>query len=150
MTMNVALRLLTVFALAGLLGCQPKAKEITDSQRKEAANHVSEAEFALTLRDYARAEPLYTKATELCPDNAQYFVNLGAVRKQLGKTREAKSAYESALKVQQQAYARDPKNGGLVLEQVYLLAVLGRTEEARAALKKGQAVHTDDQKVRGF
>src|SRR5688572_146603 len=47
--------LLAAIAMAGATGCGAKKKEITSLERKEAANLVSEAQFALTLKE---AEPV--------------------------------------------------------------------------------------------
>ena len=64
------MKLLRLLVTAGVLllgaGCggAKKKKEITEANRKEASLNVSEAQFALSVRDYARAEPL------LAPDPA--------------------------------------------------------------------------------
>ena len=51
---------------------------ITPLERDKAANDMSEANFALTLKDWGRAEGLYAKATELCPDEGDAWVSLGS------------------------------------------------------------------------
>ena len=137
--------LLVVLAAAG---CQPR--EITALQRKQAASLESEAKFALNLKEVDRAEALYAKAAALCPDNAGYWLNLGVCRKRLNRTAEARKAYESALKVHKDAYAREPKNGHELLEQVYVLALLGLMDDAHKILEKAQADHGDDPRIRGF
>eukprot|EP01031_Cornospumella_fuschlensis_P048113 gene48113-58932_t len=85
-------------------GCKPKAADITSLQRKEAANLVSEAQFAMSIRDYARAEGLLTKATALEFDNGNYWISLGSMRVRLGQRPAAKAAYESALHAFEAAY----------------------------------------------
>ena len=77
-------RVILIFASAALLlaaGCKPKTKAITSLERKEAANLVSEARFAITLRDDARAEGLLAQAAQLCPDTGDYWLNLGMTRR---------------------------------------------------------------------
>ena len=96
--------MLAALVLSSLTGCG--RKEITVLQRKEAANLASEAQFASTLRDYARAEGLYAKAAELCPDNGEYWVVLGVTRKRLKDNSGAKKAYENAV----DAYGDVPPN----------------------------------------
>ena len=130
-------------------GCS-RHKEITSLQRKEAASLVSEAQFAVTLRDYARAEPLLAKAVALCPDTSDYFLSLGTVRRQMDNRAGAKQAYEQALDLCRDAYRRDGKNTQPLLQQIYVLALLGRMDDARDALAKAQKDHPDDATVRGI
>ena len=125
-------------------------KEVTSLQRKQAASLISEAEFALNLRDYARAEPLLAQAVELCPDTAEFWLNLGSVRRRLGNLKGAKTAYEGMLDVVRDNYRRDGKDPSPLLQQVYVLALLGRMDDARAVLDKAQKNHPDDRNVRAF
>jgi len=106
-------------------GCKPKAASITSLQRKEAANLVSEAQFAMSIRDYARAEGLLTKATALEFDNGNYWISLGSMRVRLGQRPAAKAAYESALHAFEEAYKLEPTVAQPYLQQVYALALLG-------------------------
>jgi len=145
-------KLIVLFAvtLLALGGCKPKAAEITSLQRKEAANIVSEAQFAMSLRDYARAEGLLAKATALEFDNGNYWVSLGSMRVRLGQRPAAKKAYESALGAFEAAYAQDQKLTQSYLQQVYALALLGRVDDARKLLAKVEQKHADDSSVRAF
>lgn len=140
--------------IAGLLllgaGCKPKVKEITSLQRKEAATLVSEAEFAVSLRDYARAEGLLAKASELSPDAPQYWLKLGSTRMKLGQREAAKAAYKRGLTVYEDAEGRNPKDPEPRLQQVYVLALLGRGDEARALLAKLSAKYPDNRNVRVY
>src|ERR1019366_3220942 len=68
-------------------------KEITKLEREEAANVASEADFAVTVREWSRAEGLYAKAATLCPDSGDYWVSLGIVRMRLNDHSGARSAY---------------------------------------------------------
>lgn len=142
--------LLVCAALVLGAGCGRKAKEISDLERKQAANLVSEAEFAVTLRDYARAEPLFTKAAELAPDNGEYWVNLGVVRARQGNKAAAKKAYEEALTVYRDAIKEDATDAEARLQEVYVLALLGRADDARKALEKAGKEQPADRSVRMF
>lgn len=145
----VILFLLGLGLLAG--GCSPKSKEISSLQRKEAATLVSEAEFALQLKDYARAEGLLAKAVELCPDTGKYGVDLGSVRVRLGKKDGAKAAYQVALKAyEDEAKLPETTEAGPMLRQVYVLALLGRVEDARSVLAKAQKKYPESRQVRAF
>ncbi len=145
---------LSVFLCALLtlafFGCKPKAASITSIQRKEAANLVSEAQFAMSVRDFARAETLLAKATALEFDNGNYWISLGSMRVRLGQRATAKQAYESALHAFEAAYKLKPAVAQPYLQQVYALALLGRADDARALLVKIEKKHGDDQAVRAF
>jgi tetratricopeptide (TPR) repeat protein len=120
----------TTLAIA-LAGCGKK-KEVTSLQRKAAANYISEAQFAVSVRDYARAESLYAKAAAACPDTGEYWLGLGSMRIRLGQRDQARDAYKSALKAYQEDAAAKPTEVQPVLQQVTVLLLLGRTNDARA------------------
>lgn len=132
------------------VGCKPKPMDIPAIQRKEAANLVSEAQFAITLRDFARAEPLFEKAANLCPDEGDYWVNLGVMRRRQGNTSGAKTAYERACSAYRDAFAINEKDSSPLLQEVYALALLGKAEDARKALAKAQKKMPDDRGVKLF
>ena len=139
---------LLIFAAALTTGCG--RKEITSLQRKEAASIVSEAQFAVTLRDYARAEPLLAQAVALCPDTTQYWQSLGAVRCRLGNRSGAKDAYGQMLDQARDQYKRDATQTEALLQQVYALALLGRADDARGVLVKAQKDHPEDRALGAF
>ncbi len=139
---------LLAFAAAITAGCG--RREITDLQRKEAANLASEAQFALTLRDYPRAEPLLAKATELCPDSSQYWQTLGMVRRKLGNRSGATAAYGHMLDEARAQYRRDSAATDALLQQVYALALLGRVDDARDVLAKARQAHPEDRVLGNF
>lgn len=139
---------MAVVALVLAAGCKPKV--IPELQRKQAANFVSEAQFALTLRDYARAEPLLAKATELCPDVGETWLNLGVTRRKLGDKSGAKKAFEGARAAYQDLYEQDPKQTDALLQEVYALALLGREADARKVLEKALKKDPENRALRGF
>ncbi len=142
-----------IFAGLGLLlvgGCKPKGKEVTSLQRKEAATLVSEAQFAVQLKDYARAEGLLAKAADLTPDTGRYWVDLGAMRVRLGKKDLARAAYKAGLAAYEAAAKEDPKDPQPVLQQVYVLSLLGRVDDARAVLAKALKLFPDERSVKSF
>jgi len=147
--MRRCLILLLGLAVVFSPGCARK-QEITSLQRKQAANLVSEAQFAMTLREYARAEGLYAQATALCPDTPEYLLSLGAARRRLGNRDGAKAAYEQMLDLAKDHYKHDSKDPQPLLQQVYVLALLGRMDDARAAQERAQKNHPNDPNVRAF
>lgn len=142
--------LLPVLALVALAGCGRSGPAITDLQRKQAAHLTSEAEFAINLRDFARAEPALAQAAELAPDNGIYWINLGSVRKRLGKTGAAKDAYQSALKAYEAQAKKLPTDPDPWFKQIYALALLGRVDEARSRVEKMREKFPSHRLVRVF
>lgn len=143
--------LLCLGLLAGLAGCGGKP-EVTERQRKEADHLVAEANFALTLRDWARAEGLLAKAASLVPDNGDFWTMLGSTRVRLGQKSAARDAYLKGLKAYEAeaalpAMKDDPEPW---LDQVYLLAVLGRVGDARALVEKMGRQFPNHPRVRAF
>jgi tetratricopeptide (TPR) repeat protein len=138
-------------AILLLAGCKPKPKEVSSLQRKEAASLASEAQFALSVRDLARAEASLAKAVALCPDTGNYWLELGRCRVRLGQRGPAKDAYNAAL----DAYEADATRAAnlrtpSILRRIYVLALLGRVDDARALLAKSQSQFPDDRDLRAF
>jgi tetratricopeptide (TPR) repeat protein len=130
-----------------LAACAPK---ISTLQRKEAANLVSEAQFATTMRDWKRAEELLAKATTLCPDNGEYWLNLGSIRRRLDNLAGARADYERALKAYGAAYKADPKDPQPLMQQIYVFELLGRPKDALKTLRRAQADHGTNPGVKNF
>ena len=130
------------------LGCAPR-KRVTERDRKEAAHLISEAQFALSIREWSRAEGLLTRATQLAP-SGDTWVTLGGTRLRLNNRAGAKDAYESALT----AYETEAVRQNLVSEpwikQAYVLALLRRNADSRAVLAKAAKHFPNDAKLRAF
>ena len=141
--------LVGVLVLAVGVGCGPRRKLVTDRDRKEAAFIVSEAQFALSLRDWTRAEGLLAKAVQMSPEG-DYWLSLGSTRVRLGNRGAAKEAYNAALKAYEDDAARDSTRSDSWLKQAYVLAVLGRMDDSRAVLVKAAKRFPNDSKVRSF
>lgn len=133
----------------GLAGCGPAGKVPTERERKEAAQLASEAQFAVTLKDWARAEKLFVQATALHADGA-YYLGLGAVRVRQGNRSGAKEAYETAIKSCEFDARQNPKDPEPWIRQAYILAMLGRAEEGRALLGKAEKRFSDNRRMRSF
>ena len=130
------------------LGCTQQ-KEVTDRDRKEAAYLASEAQFAVTMQEWSRAEGLLAKAVKVAP-TGDYWLSLGATRLRLNNRAGAKEAYQAALK----AYAFDSARKNTVPEpwvkQAYVLALLGRKDESQAMLAKAAKLFPKDTKIRAL
>ena len=146
-------RFLLAFCMVSgvLAGCgKPQRKQVTELQRKEAAHLESEAQFAGTLRDFARAETLLAKAVELTPDDGELWLSLGAARMRQGKRDAAKEAYRAALRVYETVAREKKDDPDPWLRQVYVLALLGRKDDSRAMLDKTAKRFPDHREVKLF
>ncbi len=135
---------------AALLAPGCRHREITKLEREQSASLVSEAQFAMTLRDWARAEGLLAQAAGLCPDSGDTWTNLGMARAHLHNAGGARSAYKSALDAYADALDHDPADGTIVVRRATVLVLLGRADDARSYLAKQAASHPDDARLRAF
>ncbi len=136
-----------ILALAA--GCGSKRKEPSEKERKEAALHASEGQFALQVKEWARAEGLFFKAAQASPEG-NYFLSLGVARLRQNKRSEAKAAYEEALRAFADDAVRAPSFSEAWLRQAFVLAALGRTDDSRAILAKAAKLFPNDGKVRAL
>jgi tetratricopeptide (TPR) repeat protein len=152
--MNSTRLTLVVFAAALLSSapaCKPKPKTISELQRKEAMHLVSEAQFAAQIREWSRAEGLLAKAVQIDPNEGAYWVSLGAMRMRQGNKSGARDAYQGTLKAYQfEAVAAPATDGEPWLKQVEVLALLGRTAEARALLDEAAKKYPQKRDIRQF
>ncbi|MDO8541730.1 MAG: hypothetical protein Q7S40_14940 [Opitutaceae bacterium] len=137
-------------AFLGSSGCGGRRKEVTELQRKEAAHLASEAQFAMNLRDWARAESVMTKVVEVCPDAGPYWVSLGSLRVRIDKRGPARDAYKSALQAYEDEAKKNPKDVEPWLQQVYVLALMGRVDDSRKLLEKMAKRFPESRDVRAF
>ena len=127
---------------SGLAACSRKT--ISSIDRKEAANVISEAQFATTVKDFARAESLAQQAATLCPDTGDYWLLLGTLQVRNGKKSDAKASYRSALDAYKDQYKDAPTNSQLLIQQAYVLVLMGRPDDARAVIDKAHDRNPDD------
>lgn len=145
----MSVRLALVLAVGVVLaGC--RAREISSIDRKEAANIISEAQFAATLKDWSRAEGLYTRAAALCPDQGETWAGLGVVRMRLHNPSGARDAYKSALEAYRDDVRRDPSDAVPVIRSASVLVILGRTDEARSLVNDAFAKNPGDRRLKNF
>ncbi len=103
---------------------------------------VSEAEFAVSVKEWPRAEGLYTSATTLCPDDPDIWVKLGVARMRLGNHSGARDAFKSGAAAYKDAIKANPANTQLVVRLAYVYVVLGRPDEARDLVAKARTPRT--------
>lgn len=146
-TRSVAVRAGLALLLGAAAGCGEPAKPVSERDRKEAAVLASEAQFALTLRDWARAEAALARAVALAPD-ADWLLALGSTRVRLGDRAGAKDAYQKALRAFEDAAAVDAKRVEPWLGQITVLALLGRTQDSQALVAKAAKRFPQDRRLK--
>jgi Flp pilus assembly protein TadD len=139
---------LAAAAMLALAGC--RAKEISKEQREQAHLDASDAEFAVTIHDLGRAEGMFAKAAELCPDEGDTWLKLGIVRMQLKNPDGARQAYKSAGAAFKDAHKANPSDSSLVIKRAYILVLLGRPDEAQSVVADAAAKAPDDRRLQGF
>jgi tetratricopeptide (TPR) repeat protein len=140
-------RLFTVVACVAVLvsaGCSKKQKEVPAALKAEAATLMSEAQFAMQIREYSRAEELTQRALKLRDDVPEYWVSLGMVRRKQDNKDGARKAYKHALEMHTDRYKADKKPEELA-QQAFVLGLLGKTDEAAKLLEKGLKEHPDSE-----
>lgn len=150
MKMPPAAAAVLVLVLFAAFGCSRKQPEVSELQRKEAAHLFSEAEFAITLRDWARAESVLSRVVQLAPDTGVYWINLGVARMRLDHRNGAREAYQKALRVFEAEAAREARDPDPWLQQIHLLALLGRADDARKLQEKMAKRFPNDRNVLSF
>jgi tetratricopeptide (TPR) repeat protein len=144
----IARPVLVVAAAITLSGCH--RREITSLERKEAANMVSEADFAATIREWSRAEGLYAQAVELCPDSGDTWVSLGITRMREGNHGGARQALKSAVSAYKDDWEANPTHSQAVLRRAYVLVLLGRADEAKSIIDRAHEKYPEDRLLREF
>jgi tetratricopeptide (TPR) repeat protein len=138
-------RIISTLVCAALLfsaGCEKKPKEVPAAVKTEAAMLISEAQFASSIREYSRAQELVERAIKLRDDVPEFWVTLGMARRKQDNKDGARQAYEKALGLHKARYKAD-KNPEDLAQQAFVLALLGRTDEALKLLEKGVKDHPD-------
>ena len=128
-------------------GCKDKPKVVSAEDKLKAENFVSEAQFSMQIREYARAEELFQKAIAVRGDYPEYWVALGMARRDQDNTGGARKAYKKALDLFEDRYDRD-KNDEDLGQEAWVLALLGRTDDAVALLNKSLKKHPDSAYLR--
>jgi len=112
-------------------------KDVPKLVAAEAANLVSEAAFALSVREYDRAEKSLARAVELRSDIPDWWMSLGTACKRQGKNGDARSAFKKALALYEKRYAATADATDLQ-QQLIVLVLLGREDDARKLLDRSR------------
>jgi Flp pilus assembly protein TadD len=129
---------------AALVSCTPAAHTDVAPRSRRFAN---ESAAAFNAKDYAKAQTLAAEATNLDPQFAEAWVGYGMASVRLGQTNQARQAYEQALALHQARHRQNPSNADQVVQQIFLLTLLGRPTEAEALLKQARIDYPHDQTI---
>lgn len=141
--------LLSTLLLTLVTGCGPHRKQVTDLEQKEAALLGSEAQFAMSVKDWARAEGLLLKAVQKVPAG-DYWRLLGSARVHAGNKTAAKTAYLEAVAAYELEAKADTTKPDAWMKQSHVLALLGRIEDSKAAIAKAAKRSPDDPRARAL
>jgi len=141
--MNRIFALLVCAVVALSAGCSKKNKEVPAAVKSEAAMLASEAQFAMQIREFSRAEELMQRSVKLRDDMPEYWVTLGMARRKQDNLDGARKAYKTALELHAGRYKEGHQPEELA-QQAFVLALLGRGEEAIALLNQGLKDHPNN------
>lgn len=144
----------------------PESKAVSEASRTVEANALLQAaRLQSQYQDPKGATRTYRRVLELDPDNKIAWYNLGVIAQQAGRTTDARSAYDEALKIDpkypsalfnkavllkssepdramgllNRAIEADPKAATAHLQLGQLLVKKGRDEEAKEAFHRAVA-----------
>lgn len=104
---------------------------------------LEQAAAAYQHEDYALAQQLAESATKADGRSVDAWDFHGMASQELGDRVTAAESYKKALKLAQQAYKKNPKDGKMALRQLFLLMRLDRKSDIEALLKLLQERHPD-------
>jgi Flp pilus assembly protein TadD len=149
-------------ALIGALilgACKGKDKGATaaarsEMDRKAAQNEArllaSDADFAVRVHDYPRAEASLAKAVELVPDDYSVWVGLGMARRRQGNKDGARDAYQRGYQMLEQAFKEHPEDPGILVSQIELMLLLDRPADARKIYDRMLRDYPNHPRVKAF
>jgi|WetSurMetagenome_2_1015567.scaffolds.fasta_scaffold938603_1 Flp pilus assembly protein TadD len=131
-------------AVAFLVSCTPAAQTKVSPRSQQLA---SESAAAFNTKDYAKAQTLAAEATNADPQFAEAWVGYGMASVRLGQTNQARQAYQQALTLHQAHHRQNPSDADQVVQQIFLLTLLGRPTEAEALLEQARMDYPNDQTI---
>ena len=120
-----------------------RVKPPVQTTASPAQAYVNASAMAFDAHDFARAQSNSASATELEPAFAEAWVVYGMASVRLGQIGKAENAYQHALALYQARHDKDPSVADPVFQQVYVLALLGRTNQAVTLLDSAASKYPD-------
>jgi Flp pilus assembly protein TadD len=134
---------LALVALALVTSCQSS----NNANKSRLEQLASQSASALNAKDYSQAQSFAAQATNIDPQFAEGWVACGMASVQLGQIDRARDAYEHALALHESRHRQNPSNPDQVVQQIFVLSLLGRSDEADAMLKQAQKDYPKDQQI---
>jgi Flp pilus assembly protein TadD len=131
-------------AVAFLASCMPAAHTNVASRSRQLAG---ESAAAFNAKDYVKAQTLAAEAAGIDPQFAEAWVGYGMASVRLGQTDHARQAFERALLLHQARHRQNPSDANQVVQQIFLLTLLGWPAEAETLLKQARADYPNDQTI---
>lgn len=97
---------------------------------------INEAQFAMSVREYSRAEELIRRSIKLNEDMPEYWVSLGMALRRQDKNDEARKAYKQALELHADRF-KETKRPEELGQQAFVLGLLGKVDDATKLMEKG-------------
>jgi len=110
----------------------------------------SECAAALNAKDYSKAQAMAKQATDSDAKFAEAWVAYGMASLRLGQTEQARASYERALSLHQARHLQNPSDANQVVQQIFLLTLLGRQADAETLLKQAHTDYPSDQTITKF
>jgi Flp pilus assembly protein TadD len=142
--MKITAFICSLVAVAFLVSCTPAAHTNVSSRSTQLA---SESAAAFNAKEYVKAQTLAEEATSADPQFAEAWVGYGMASVRLGQTDHARQAYEQALSLHQARHRQNPSDADQVVQQIFLLTLLGRPTEAETLLKQASTDYPNDQTI---
>lgn len=141
--MNERFSIVVVLSVLCVAGCANRAPLAND----RAQNLADRAAQAFLDEEYKKARSLSEEAVRLRPDFAEAWVLHGKSCVLEGDAASARESYERALRLHAQRYRMNSDDTSQLVQQVYILLLLGRDAEARALLAQGLEAHPADERL---
>ncbi len=146
------MRILLIFLL-GLAGCssfggKEKTVDVTTGSSKRADQLVAQASQKMQDENFEGAVALLNEAKRLQPEWPRVWTTLGIASARLGNDQMAKKSFKRALAIHEKQYRANPSEVKHVKEQVYLLILLNRDQEAKERLARGQSNHPNSRALK--
>ncbi len=136
----VILFLAPLISLIAVALPQKSARDLTGTQRAQAAELIQKAQEELKRRDYPQAAKYFQSLTELIPDNAQAYLGLATALMAMRDLGPADAALEKAARLA-------PDDINIVLARAKIEASLGKFGKARQALAEARSMSPKDARV---
>ena len=137
-----ALAMLLMFLWCASCTRPPQNKNSITPQAQQLAG---EGAAAFNATNYSKAQTLSLAATRIDPQFAEAWVGYGMASVRLGQSDQARQGYERALSIYQARHRQNPSDVNQLVQQIFLMALLDRPDEAEKMLRQAHVDFPKDQ-----